>query len=51
MWRRRSGTDPARDSAANPMLGRHVTTVTGEVVCVRRPPDLEALRVELQARC
>jgi len=26
-----------------------VTTVTGEVVCIRRAPDLGALRKELQA--
>ncbi len=32
------------------MEGRRVTTVTGEIVCVRRAPDLDALRRELQAR-
>ena len=47
---RRNGKDPAKDSKANPMDGRRVTTVTGEVVCVRRAPDLDALRKELQAR-
>ncbi len=27
-----------------------MTTITGEVVCVRRTPDLDALRKELQVR-
>ena len=28
-----------------------MTTVTGEVVCVRRAPDIDALRKELQVHC
>jgi N-methylhydantoinase A/oxoprolinase/acetone carboxylase beta subunit len=33
----------------HPPGGRLVTGTSGEMVCVRRPPDLAALRVQLQA--
>ena len=50
VFTRRNGKDPAKDSEANPMEGRRLTTVTGEVVCIRRAPDLDALRTELRVR-
>ncbi len=46
---RRSGKDPRRDEEAYRPEGARVETVTGEMVCVRRPVDLKALRPALQA--
>ena len=37
------------DSARHPLGGTPDTAVTGEAVCVRRDPDLAALRAQLQA--
>ena len=48
--RRRNGPDPAQARKAQPVERRCVETITGEIVCVRREPDLESLRTELQAR-
>lgn len=45
---RRAGRDPAGDSQRHPLQGTPATAVTGEAVVVRRAPDLEALRGELQ---
>ena len=47
---RRAGRDPAGDSARHPLGGTHLvdTAVTGEAVCVRRAPDLVALRAQLE---
>jgi len=46
---RRSGEDPKRDEEAYRLEGERVETLTGEMVCVRRPFDREALRPALQA--
>lgn len=45
---RRAGRDPAGDSRRHPLQGTPATAVTGEAVIVRRAPDLETLRGELQ---
>lgn len=45
---RRAGKDPVEDSRRHPLQGAMATAVTGELVCVRQAPDLEALRAELQ---
>ncbi|PRW57398.1 5-oxoprolinase [Chlorella sorokiniana] len=44
----RAGRDPAGDSQRHPLQGSPATAVTGEAVVVRKAPDLEALRGELQ---
>ncbi len=41
---KRAGRDPRRDGAAYPPGGPCVEGVTGETVCIRRAPDLDALR-------
>jgi len=46
---RRAGPDPGRSAAAGGPAGRTVTSVTGEVVTVRRPPDMGAVRRDLEA--
>jgi hypothetical protein len=45
---RRAGKNPAGDSERHPLGGTAAIAVTGEAVCVRKPPDLHALRMELQ---
>lgn len=45
---RRAGRDPAGDSQRHPLGGTPATAVTGEALVVRRGPDLEALRRDLQ---
>ncbi|KAL4856136.1 5-oxoprolinase [Chlorella vulgaris] len=44
----RAGQDPAADSQRYPLQGTKATAVTGEAVYVRTPPNLAALRLELQ---
>ena len=46
--RRRAGKDPVGDSQRHPLQGVAAKAVTGEAVCVRRAPDLAALRRDLQ---
>lgn len=41
---KRAGRDPKRDTDAYPPGGPCIEGVTGEVVCIRRAPDLDALR-------
>ncbi|KAI8475487.1 MAG: Hydantoinase B/oxoprolinase-domain-containing protein [Monoraphidium minutum] len=43
----RNGRDAAENARRYPPGGPVVTGVTGEPVCVRRPPDLAALRADL----
>ena len=45
---RRAGKHPKEDEKAWPPGGNITTTVTGEQVCVRKEPDLAALRTELE---
>ena len=47
---RRAGRDPQGDAARHPIRGRPALGVTGEAVEVRRAPDLEALRRDLEVR-
>lgn len=44
----RAGRDPVGDSQRHPQHGTTATAVTGEAVCIRRAPNLQALRRELQ---
>ena len=46
---RRSGQHPKQDEQAYAPEGERKETVTGEMVCVRRRVDLDALRADLQA--
>jgi hypothetical protein len=46
---RRSGQHPKEDEQAYAPEGERKETVTGEMVCVRRKVDLDALRADLQA--
>lgn len=46
---RRSGQHPREDEQAYAPEGERRETVTGEMVCVRRKVDLDALRADLQA--
>lgn len=48
---RRAGQDPVHDTAEHPLAGqaRATTATTGELIEVRRAPDLEALRTDLTA--
>lgn len=41
---KRAGKNPEQDSEQYPPGGPCTTSVTGEVVCIRRRPDLEAVR-------
>jgi len=41
---RRAGKDPKGDSERYPPGGKCVQGVTGELVCIRKAPDLEAVR-------
>ena len=45
---RRSGKDPEADEKEYAPEGERVEVLTGEMVCVRRKVDLEALRTDLQ---
>ena len=45
---RRAGERPTVDEADWPSGGRLVTVSTGETVCVRRAPDLDRVRADLQ---
>ena len=45
---RRAGKHPKEDEKAWPPGGKVLTTVTGEQVCVRKEPDLTALKTELE---
>ena len=46
---RRSGQHPKEDEQAYAPGGERRETVTGEMVCMRRKVDLDALRADLQA--
>jgi hypothetical protein len=46
---RRSGQHPREDEQAYTPEGERKETVTGEMVCVRRKVDIDALRADLQA--
>ncbi|CAL8463366.1 g2900 [Coccomyxa elongata] len=46
---KRAGRNPTQDSEQYPPGGPCTTSVTGEVVCIRRRPDLEAVRRDLKA--
>ncbi len=41
---RRAGKDPCGDSQRYPPGGKCMKGVTGELVCIRKPPDLEAVK-------
>ena len=41
---RRAGKDPKGDSKRYPPGGKCIQGVTGELVCIRKAPDLEAVR-------
>jgi hypothetical protein len=41
---RRAGKDPKGDGERNPPGGLCKEGVTGEMVCIRKPPDLQAIR-------
>lgn len=45
---KRSGKNPKRDSELYPIEGRKITSQTGEVGIVRRAPDIETLKKDLQ---
>ncbi|KAJ9523185.1 hypothetical protein QJQ45_024077, partial [Haematococcus lacustris] len=45
----RNGAAAQHNSRLYPQAGLHAVGVTGEAVCVRRPPDLQALELQLQA--
>ena len=45
---KRSGKNPKQDSDAYPIDGKRITSQTGEVGIVRRSPDMESLRKDLQ---
>ncbi|KAK9815723.1 hypothetical protein WJX72_008572 [[Myrmecia] bisecta] len=46
---RRAGRQPEADTQAHPRQGRLVSGVTGEQLCIRKEPDKEQLRRDLQA--
>ena len=41
---RRAGKDPCGDSQRYPPGGKCMKGVTGELVCIRKPPDLDAVK-------
>ena len=45
---KRSGKNPQQDSAAYPIEGEKITSQTGEIGIVRRAPDLQTLKKDLQ---
>lgn len=45
---KRSGKNPKHDTKAYPIEGKKITSQTGEVGIVRRAPDLQALKKDLQ---
>ena len=45
---KRSGKDPKQDSESYPIEGRKITSQTGEIGIVRREPDLQTLKKDLQ---
>lgn len=47
---KRSGKDPKQDSESYPIEGRKITSQTGEIGIVRREPDLQTLKKDLQVR-
>lgn len=47
---RRAGKDPCDDSRRYPPGGKCIKGVTGEVVCIRKAPDLEAVRRRVLAK-
>lgn len=45
---KRSGKNPQQDSEAYPIEGEKITSQTGEIGIVRRAPDLQTLKKDLQ---
>lgn len=46
---RRSGMNPVADSEQQPEVGKAIESITGETVVVRKRPDMDTVKKDLQA--